>query len=129
MSPALSIRQPWAWLILNAGKDIENRDWRTNFRGRVLIHASKSCAKSEYENAIDFMVDRGIDRLAANLPSIDQFERGGIIGSAEIVDCTDHSASPWFVGDFGFVLRNPKPLPFVPWKGQLGFFNVQGVQP
>lgn len=129
MSACLSIRQPWAWLILNAGKDIENRDWRTNFRGRVLIHASKSCAKSEYENAVDFMVDRGIDRLASDLPAIDQFERGGIIGSVEIVDCTDHSVSPWFVGDFGFVLRNPKPLPFVPWKGQLGFFNVQGVQP
>ncbi|MDO9069061.1 MAG: ASCH domain-containing protein, partial [Deltaproteobacteria bacterium] len=126
---ALSIRQPWAWLILNAGKDIENRDWRTNFRGRVLIHASKSCARSEYENAVDFMVDRGIDRLDADLPSIDQFERGGIIGSVEIVDCTDTSDSPWFVGAFGFVLRNPKPLPFVPWKGQLGFFNVQGVQP
>jgi len=127
MTAALSIRQPWAWLILNAGKDIENRDWKTNFRGRVLIHASKSCAKSEYENAIDFMVDRGIDRR--DIPSIDQFERGGIIGSVEIVDCIDNSESPWFVGDFGFVLRNPKPLPFVPWKGQLGFFNVQGVQP
>lgn len=33
MLPAISIRQPWAWLILNAGKDIENRDWPTNFRG------------------------------------------------------------------------------------------------
>jgi len=129
MSACLSIRQPWAWLILNAGKDIENRDWRTNFRGRVLIHASKSCAKSEYENAIDFMVDCGIDRLAADLPSIDQFERGGIIGSVEIVDCTDHSESPWFVGDFGFVLRNPKPMPFMPYKGRLGFFNVPEIKP
>lgn len=127
MTAAISIRQPWAWLILYAGKDIENRDWKTNFRGRVLIHASKSCAKSEYENAIDFMVYRGIDRR--DIPSIDQFERGGIIGSVEIVDCIDNSESPWFVGNFGFVLRNPKPLPFVPWKGQLGFFNVQGVQP
>lgn len=129
MTPALSIRQPWAWLIINAGKDIENRDWRTNFRGRVLIHASKSCTKAEYADAIDFMVARGIDRLDADLPALDQFERGGIIGSVEIVDCITDSASPWFVGEFGFVLRNPKPLPFVPLKGQLGFFNVQGVQP
>lgn len=33
---ALSIRQPWAWHILHSGKDIENRDWPTKFRGRVL---------------------------------------------------------------------------------------------
>ncbi len=38
---ALSIRQPWAWLIANGYKDIENRSWRTNFRGEFLIHAGK----------------------------------------------------------------------------------------
>lgn len=124
MIAALSIRQPWAWLILNAGKDIENRDWKTNFRGRVLIHASKSCTKAEYAAAIDFMVERGLDRLPFDFPHIDHFERGGIVGSVEIVDCTDASASPWFMGEFGFVLRNPQPLPFVPWKGRLSFFNV-----
>ena len=32
---ALSIRQPWSWLILHGGKDIENRSWRTNVRGPV----------------------------------------------------------------------------------------------
>ncbi|HTV55212.1 MAG TPA: ASCH domain-containing protein, partial [Terriglobia bacterium] len=37
---ALSIRQPWAWLIVNGFKPIENRSWNTNFRGRILIHAS-----------------------------------------------------------------------------------------
>lgn len=124
MIPALSIRQPWAWLILHGGKDIENRDWSTNFRGRVLIHASKSCTKAEHAAAIDFLVDRGLDRLSIDFPAIDQFDRGGIVGSVEIVDCIDASDSPWFVGDFGFVLRNPQPLPFVPWKGRLGFFNV-----
>lgn len=130
MSPALSIRQPWAWLILNAGKDIENRDWPTAFRGRVLIHASKSCTRAEYSSALDFLADRSIELLGiAGIPAIDQFDRGGIVGSVEIVDCTDHSASPWFVGAHGFVLRNPKPMPFVPWKGRLGFFNVEGIQP
>lgn len=121
---ALSIRQPWAWLILNAGKDIENRDWPTNFRGRMLIHASKNCTRSEYNGAVDFLVDRGLDRLNYDLPAIDQFDRGGIIGSVEIIDCVTASESPWFVGECGFVLRNPKPLPFTPWKGRLGFFNV-----
>ena len=49
--------------------------------------------------------------------------RGGIIGSVELVDVVEQSASPWFFGPVGFVLRNPKPCKFIPMKGQLGFFN------
>lgn len=126
---ALSIRQPWAWLILHAGKDIENRDWKTPFRGRCLIHASKSGTKADYNDAMDFLADRSISFMGIDFPSIDQFERGGVVGSVEITGCTDNSESPWFVGDYGFILRNPKPLPFMPYKGRLGFFNVPGVQP
>jgi hypothetical protein len=39
---AISIRLPWAWLIVNGFKDVENRSWRTRHRGTILIHASKS---------------------------------------------------------------------------------------
>lgn len=35
---ALSIQQPWAWLIVNGYKDVENRDWNTKFRGRFYVH-------------------------------------------------------------------------------------------
>ena len=37
---ALSVRAPWWWAILH-GKPVENRDWQTNYRGEVLLHASK----------------------------------------------------------------------------------------
>ena len=37
---ALSVRQPWAWAIAAAGKDVENRTWRTDYRGLIAIHAS-----------------------------------------------------------------------------------------
>ncbi|SEO65693.1 ASCH domain-containing protein [Nitrosovibrio sp. Nv6] len=121
---ALSIRQPWAWLILHAGKDIENRNWSTQLRGRVLIHAAKGMTRDEYSDGIDFIVDQGLPPLPFDLPSFEQIERGGIIGSAEIVDCVADSESPWFIGKFGFVLRDPKPLPFIPWRGQLGFFDI-----
>ena len=50
------------------------------------------------------------------------------MGSVEIVDCVSKSDSGWFVGDFGFMLRNPMPFPFTPWKGQLGFFAVPDAQ-
>src|SRR5215472_1457845 len=38
---ALSVRQPWAWLIVNGYKPVENRNWLTKFRGRLLIHAGQ----------------------------------------------------------------------------------------
>ena len=57
-------------------------------------------------------------------PSFAELARGGIVGSVEIVDCVEDSDSPWFIGRYGFVLRDPRPMPFVPWKGALGFFGV-----
>lgn len=117
---AISIRQPWASLIINSGKDIENRDWFTRYRGRVLVHASKGMTRDEYADTAEF-VDRIIGKA---MPPAEALARGGIIGSVEIVDCVEHSESRWFFGRFGFVLRDPRPLPFVPFKGSLGFFDV-----
>ncbi len=118
---ALSIRQPWASLILRQGKDIENRDWSTKYRGRILIHAAKGCTYREFEDALCFARKALGRTISADQKTI---QRGGIIGSVEIVDCVSASESPWFMGKYGFVLRDPRPLPFIPWKGQLGFFDV-----
>lgn len=104
---ALSIRQPWASLILKAHKDIENRCWPTKVRGRILIHAAKGMTWNEYEDAIAFAVDaiRADARDAAATRRVtlrelgfafSDLQRGGIIGSVEIVDCVRHSNSPWF---------------------------------
>lgn len=117
---ALSIRQPRAWLILHDGKDIENRSWPTKFRGRVLIHAVKGMTRDEYNDAPLYNSDGEI----IILPPLETMECGGIVGSVEIVDCVASSRSPWFYGPFGFVLRDPRPLPFTPYRGQLGFFDV-----
>jgi len=130
---AISIRQPWANLILKAGKDIENRCWPTKVRGRVLIHAAKGMTRAEHEDAIAFAVDaiRAKPKAGAKTTTLrelgfafDDLQRGGIVGSVEIVDCVSKSDSPWFMGEFGFVLRDPQMLPFTPWKGRLGFFDV-----
>jgi hypothetical protein len=51
--------------------------------------------------------------------------RGGIVGQVNVVDCVTKSNSLWFGGPFGFVLANPKPLPFRACKGQLGLFEVE----
>ena len=120
---AISIRQPWAWLILHAGKDIENRTWRTHFRGRVLIHASQGMTRNEFDEAMDWIAVGSEIPLDFHEPDFAELQRGGIVGEVEIVDCVNHSDSPWFQGPYGFALRNPKPLPFVPCKGALGFFT------
>lgn len=125
---ALSIRQPWALLIIEGGKDIENRDWSTKFRGRVLIHAAKGMTKAGYVDAIAF-AQHARPAMTPKpepviIPGPVTIQRGGIIGSVEIVDCVDRSESPWFMGKYGFVLRDPKPMPFIPWCGALGFFEV-----
>lgn len=124
---ALSIRQPWAWLILHGGKDIENRDWPTKRRGRVLVHAGKGMTQDEWLSAVQF-AHWGEPRLPQSKLQegceMDALQRGGIVGSVEIVDCVERSESPWFVGRYGFVLRDPQVLPFTAWRGQLGFFDV-----
>ena len=118
---ALSIRQPWAWLILNAGKDIENRSWHTKFRGRVLIHASKGMTLDEYNETAEWV--RYNVQPHCVLPPFHSLPRGGIVGEVEITDCVFNSESLWYADQWGFVLRNAKPLPFQPCKGALGFFK------
>ena len=124
---AISIRQPWAWLIVNGFKDIENRDWRTSYRGPVLIHAAKGMMRYEYEDCLETC------RRAAKVrpfpsgttwPAPKDLLRGGIVGMATITDCVDQSESPWFFGTYGFVLTDAKTLPFRPMRGQLGFFEA-----
>ncbi|MDD5513360.1 MAG: ASCH domain-containing protein [Candidatus Omnitrophica bacterium] len=122
---AISIRQPWAWLIVNAGKDIENRSWWTPLRGPVFIHASKGCTQDEYEEARMFAAGIVPFELWETMPGWKDIERGGIIGRADIVGCVKKSYSPWFFGPNGFVLRNQMRLPFFECKGQLGFFDVE----
>jgi ASCH domain len=101
----LSIRQPWAHLIVSGRKNIENRSWPTSYRGPVLIHASQKVNRAA-------CIERGLDPT--------ELERGGVVGIAQIADCVDAHDSRWFKGPFGFVLRKRRKIPFVAWKGTLG---------
>jgi len=113
---ALSIRQPYAWLILHGGKDIENRTWPTARRGPCLIHAGLQWFVHPREWPSEF---DGLD-----LPPPAEIPRGGIVGRVDIMDCVTRYKSQWFEGPYGLVMRNRQPLPFVPFPGRLGFFDV-----
>ena len=114
---AISIRQPWAWLIVNGYKDIENRVWSTNVRGPVLIHAGQSKADTTAE-ALAYIKRK---YHVADLPVA--FETGGIVGLAEITGCVKSHRSKWFQGPCGWIMANAQRLPFMPVKGQLKFFK------
>ena len=119
---ALSIMQPWAWLIVNGHKAIENRSWRCHYRGPILIHAGKKVDRDTLQDLRDRWHPVTGTVLPNEIVAPYQIETGGIVGEAEIVDCVERSEDPWFVGRFGIVLRNARPLPFRPCKGALGFF-------
>ena len=119
---ALSLQQPWAWLIVHGFKDIENRKWPTKFRGEFLVHASKKFDKLGYLYVRD-EIWSGLVHVPV-LPSVDEFLRGGIVGKATIIDCVEQSDSVWFFGPYGFVVRDALPLNFVELNGMLGFFTV-----
>ena len=114
---ALSIRQPWAWLIAHGIKPVENRSWRTAVRGDILIHAGQQFDQQGLDGVLAIFGD-----LRTRLPQ--QYDLGGIVGMATLVDCVDSHPSAWFTGPHGLVLHNPRPLPFRPWRGELGFFDV-----
>jgi hypothetical protein len=117
---ALSVQQPWAWLIVNGLKDIENRTWPTRVRGDVLIHAGKRFDREGYR-FVQRMIAEG---ESLDLPAPEQFERGGIVGMTRITGCVEDHNSIWFFGPYGFTLdrRASRPLPFRPVRGALGFF-------
>ena len=104
----LSIRQPWASLIVAGVKDVENRTWPMRYRGRVLIHSSLRADDTSSED-----IER---RFGVSLPA--ELPLGGIVGMTEIVDCVRPHAGRWCApAHWAFVLANSGPLPFVKWKG------------
>ncbi len=133
---AISIRQPWAWAIIR-GKPVENRTYPRHYRGPLLIHASKTFDHEGYRWLL-LNYARITGRLNREIPKISRAKQwgpidlsayrvGGIIGKVNMIDCVQSYESPWFFGPYGFVFKNPEPLPFYPCRGRLGLFEVDYV--
>lgn len=69
----LTIKQPWATLIMQGDKRFEFRSWQTKYRGDLLIHAGKGVDKP------------AVKRLAKYLPK--ELPHGKILGKVKLVDC------------------------------------------
>lgn len=108
----LSVRQPWAHLIVAGVKDVENRTWVTGYRGPLAIHAAR-------------VVDPNASRL---LPDLDasQLPRGAIVGVVQLDRCERDNPSAWADPNrYHWVLTSPRWLPEpIPWKGQVKIVGI-----
>ena len=96
---ALSVRQPWAWLIIHAGKDIENRSEASarnmgEYRGPLAIHAAKGMTRTEYQDACLWVHYKFGPETCLTIPIMSDLPRGGLIGMVDLGERVTESKSP-----------------------------------
>lgn len=135
---AITVKQPWASLIVHGIKDIENRTWPCHKKyigQRVLIHASgKSMSVTSVNSKLLFTSKQDWVLGEKTLLSTSDivgfcYNTSVIVGSVEIVDCVQNHPSVWAEkGVYNWVLANPilfaNPIPA---KGKLSFWDYNGV--
>ncbi len=127
---ALSLKQPWAALLVHGLKKIEVRRWPTARRGRILIHAARIAddRKEAWKH-----VPKELEEAAKLC--------GGIVGSANLTGCRAYRTLAAFVKDrdlhlnepgwfeqpilYGFTFAEAGALPFRPYPGWMRFFPVE----
>jgi hypothetical protein len=125
---ALTVMQPYAWAIMQQeGKTVENRPWRTLYRGRFCVHAG-----AQYWDA-----DAGWIEFTFGLtvPPREELEFGAILGTVELVDVV-RDADLWtewaLPGSYHWLLTDPKPFerPIRGVSGQQRFWEFEeGSEP
>lgn len=125
----ISIIEPWASLIKEKVKYIETRSWKTNYRGKIYIHASLKKVPKK---------DERINNLISLLEN-KNFKYGHIIAEATLVDCIymddefiskiknnnkEYICGEYSIGRYAWVLKDIKELNEpIPAKGNLGIWN------
>lgn len=129
---ALSIKQPWAALVVAGFKTIEIRKWATSIRGRIFVHAA----------SIPDRRPEGWAAISEELMPLAQTV-GGVIGAVDLLSCIGYRTAAkfkldvqkhlndpsWFEGPqmYGFQFGSPAVVPFLPYKGNVRFFKVEGL--
>ena len=127
ISKALTIKQPWAWLIVRGHKRFENRSWTTRHRGRFVVHAG-----SNRDTVLQLIRSGEYRRLQElyGLPDPDALAYGAAVGTAQLIDDMPldedrdrYGPHDFAVGPRCFRLASPfawaEPAPC---KGALGFW-------
>lgn len=122
----LSIKEPWASLIMNGTKKIETRSWKTKYRGEIYIHASLSKAKITKSEVYELIKDMN-------------FKCGYIICKCNLVDCIymtdeyvndmkinhyeEYICGHYEVGRYAWIVEDVKVIEPIKAKGKLGLWN------
>jgi hypothetical protein len=132
----LSVKNPWAFLIVYYGKDIENRTRKTNYRGRIAIHASLKSDEGAYRSRyINPAMNKIFDAIRERRAEIERLN-GRIIGTVEIYNCTypeltrAANPSPWAEMDaaWHYWIKDPIALPEpIAARGMLGLWEYEGL--
>ena len=148
----LSVKNPFAYLILQGGKDVENRTWTTDYRGRLYIHVSGDTLPfltdepnltDDYARKLEVFLDtlaeyyskcdiekgttaESFMNAVIDNPELWLLKSQSIIGYVDLVDIIQNSSSPWSIeGQYHWILKNPTLLenPIRQVKGRLGLWN------
>ena len=126
----ISIKEPYASFLANGMKKIETRSWKTNYRGELFIHASKTVAK-------EYMTNDTVKKLAKTI----NMQNGNIICKCLLVDCVymdeefikrikknkkEYYLGEYKIGRYAWILENIKPISKIPAKGHLNIWNFDG---
>jgi hypothetical protein len=132
----LSVKNPWAFLIIYYGKNIENRTRKTNYRGRIAIHASLKSDDDAYRlYSMDPIMSKIFDTIRERRVEIEKLN-GCIIGTVEIYNCTypelTRAANPSPLGEMDaawhYWLKDPIALPDpIAARGMLGLWEYEGL--
>jgi hypothetical protein len=112
---ALSVRQPWAWGLIHGPKRIENRTWRTEYRGLLLIHAGVS--RAELGRCLEL----------PGCPDPRDLAFGALIGIVRLIDCVpldEVLGQPFAEGPWCWITAEPQAIEPYPYRGALSLFQV-----
>ena len=131
---ALSLKQPWAALLVHGRKSIEVRNWTTPRRGQFFIHAAR----------IPDMRDEAWKHVTADVRETAEFA-GGIVGVATLIDCRTYASLADFAADgprhlnepewfqpprmYGFVFAEMEVRPYRRLPGWMRFFPIPIGEP
>lgn len=121
----LSIRQPWATLIVKGYKKYEFRTWKTKYRGELYIHASKGVEKNALKNfeslGLDYPVGCIIGKVTLSdcVPVTEEFENNLIKESSLIYGLSKGR------GGYGFKVTTPEEIDKIYVNGKLSIWEYK----
>lgn len=139
----LTVQQPWAWAIVEGGKDVENRTQLWSYRGPLAIHAGTRLSDRGFESPL---IQAATTDASYHGDDVIRFQaRGAVIGVVDLVDvhhyagsgpgAVDCCESEWAEESYDehggktrldivhLVLENPRPIAPIPARGRLGLWT------